>query len=122
VVILASRWTRDHLMRRGDIYEVDLEPTIGREQRGFRPVMVLSNASFNKYGAPIVAPITTGGDFARMAGFAVSLMNTGTETTGVVRCDQIRALDMQARGARRVESAPDYVVAAVLAKVSVLFE
>ena len=55
---------------------------------------------------PIVVPITSGGKFARTAGFAVSLDGCGTRTTGVARCDQPRPLDLAARQARRVESVP----------------
>ncbi len=40
---------------------------------------------------PIVAPITGGGEFARIAGFTVSLTGCGPVTGGVVRLDQLRA-------------------------------
>jgi mRNA-degrading endonuclease toxin of MazEF toxin-antitoxin module len=49
-------------------------------------------------------------------------MGAGTKTTGVVRCDQPRALDLRARGAKRLESIPEHVVDEVLSKVSPLFE
>jgi mRNA-degrading endonuclease toxin of MazEF toxin-antitoxin module len=109
-------------MDRGDVVYVDLEPTIGREQRGQRPVLVVSKKQFNQFGTPVIVPITSGGNFARMAGFAVSLMNTGMQTTGVVRCDQPRAIDLQSRGARRVERAPESVVEEVMAKLNAIFE
>jgi mRNA interferase ChpB len=110
-------------MERGDIYVVSLDPTAGHEQRGKRPVLVISPGKFNRLTTvPIVLPITTGGNFARTAGFAVSLMGAGTRTTGVVRCDQPRAVDLRARGATRLESAPDGIVDEVLSKVSSLFE
>ncbi|WP_039889405.1 type II toxin-antitoxin system PemK/MazF family toxin, partial [Acidiphilium sp. PM] len=35
-------------MNRGDIYLVDLEPTAGHEQRGHRPVLVVSPDAFNR--------------------------------------------------------------------------
>ena len=35
-------------MRRGDIYLVSLDPTEGREQRGYRPVVVVSATAFNE--------------------------------------------------------------------------
>jgi mRNA interferase ChpB len=110
-------------MERGDIYLVSLDPTSGHEQRGQRPVMIISPGAFNRViGVPIVLPITTGGNFARNAGFAVSLMGAGTRTTGVVRCDQPRALDLRARKARRLESAPAPVIDEVLARVVTIFE
>ena len=34
-------------IRRGEIYFVDLNPTIGREQAGWRPVVVVSNDLLN---------------------------------------------------------------------------
>lgn len=110
-------------MERGDIYLVSLDPTAGHEQQGYRPVLVISPAKFNRLtGVPVVLPITTGGGFARTAGFAVSLMGAGTKTTGVIRCDQPRALDLRSRKAKKLEAAPDYIVDEVLSKVSPLFE
>lgn len=110
-------------MERGDIYLVSLDPTAGHEQQGRRPVLVVSPGNFNRLtGVPIVLPITTGGGFARTAGFAVSLMGSGTQTTGVVRCDQPRALDLRARGGKKLERVPNPVIDEVLSKVGPLFE
>ncbi len=110
-------------MERGDIYLVSLDPSAGHEQQGKRPVLLISPGKFNRLtGVPIVLPITTGGSFARTAGFAVSLTGTGTRTTGVVRCDQPRALDLRARGGKRLEAVPSQIVDEVLSKVSSLFE
>ncbi len=108
-------------MKRGDIYMVDLEPTHGREQRGHRPVVIVSPDAFNQATQlPVVAPITNGGDFARRIGFAVPL--DGTTTTGVVRCDQPRVLDLRARNGRRVESLPPAIMDEVLARLATLFD
>ncbi len=54
------------------------------------------------------------------AGFAVSLDGAGTRTTGVVRCDQPRALDVAARGGRKLESVPAGVLAEVLGRLGVI--
>lgn len=110
-------------MERGDVYLVSLDPTSGHEQRGTRPVLIVSPGAFNRLTkTPVVLPITTGGNFARTAGFAVSLMGAGTETAGVVRCDQPRALDIGARRGRKLESVPASVMDDVLAKLAVLLE
>ena len=91
-------------MERGDVYLVSLDPTSGREQQGTRPVLIVSATAFNRLTrTPVVLPITSGGNFARSAGFAVSLMGAGTQTTGVVRCDQPRTLDLGARHGRKLE-------------------
>ena len=110
-------------MQRGDIYHVSLDPSLGHEQRGKRPVLVISPNAFNRLTqAPVVLPITQGGNFARTAGFAVSLMGCGTQTTGVVRCDQPSTLDIEAREGRYVESAPNILLEEIMAKLITLFE
>lgn len=110
-------------MERGDIYLVSLDPTQGHEQQGRRPVLVVSPAAFNRLTrVPVVLPITSGGNFARTAGFAISLVGSGTQTTGVIRCDQPRALDLQARDARKLESVPATIVDEVLAKLAAILE
>jgi len=109
-------------VKRGDIYLVSLDPTQGHEQQGTRPVLVVSPDKFNTFTrVPIVVPITSGGAFARNAGFTVSLAEAGTRTTGVVRCDQPRPLDLAARNARRLEAVPQAILEDVLAKLVTLF-
>ena len=109
------------MTERGEIWLVDLDPTAGHEQRGTRPVMVVSPAAFNAVtGTPIVVPITTGGQFAHRRGFAVSLNDVGTRTRGVLRCDQPRVLDLQARNGRFLEAAPADVVDDVIARLEAI--
>lgn len=58
-------------MKRGDIYWLDLDPTLGHEQSGFRPVVIVSATAFNLASKlPVVVPITNGGAFAERLGFA----------------------------------------------------
>jgi mRNA-degrading endonuclease toxin of MazEF toxin-antitoxin module len=114
---------RTSVVERGDIYLVSLDPTQGHEQRGRRPVIVVSPGAFNRLTkVPIVLPITTGGNFARVRGFTVSLVDVGTRTTGVIRCDQPRALDLEARDGRRLETAPAAIIDEVLARLAPLFD
>ncbi len=111
------------MMRRGEIWVVGLDPAEGHEQKGRRPVLVISPDAFNQVTkVPVVLPITSGGNFARTAGFAVSLAGAGTKTTGVVRCDQPRALDLGARNGRKLENVPDAIMDEVLAKVGTILE
>jgi mRNA-degrading endonuclease toxin of MazEF toxin-antitoxin module len=110
-------------MKRGEIWLVGLDPAAGHEQKGRRPVLIVSPEAFNQVTkVPVVLPITSGGSFARTAGFAVPLAGVGTKTAGVVRCDQPRALDLVARKGRKLESAPDTVMDEVLAKLAPIFE
>ncbi|MDX3926504.1 MAG: type II toxin-antitoxin system PemK/MazF family toxin [Shinella sp.] len=109
-------------MDRGDIWFADLEPTRGREQAKVRYVLILSPRSFNQLGIQIIAPITSGGEFARAKGFTVSLSGAGTEATGVVLCHQIRTIDIKARGGRFVEKAPSFITEEALARAAAFFE
>ncbi len=98
---------------------VSLDPTAGHEQKGFRPVLIISPEGFNKFTqTPVILPITTGGAFARMAGFTVELHQT--KTVGYVRCDQPRALDLDSRKAKKVESIPTDILDDVLAKLATI--
>ena len=110
-------------MKRGDIYLVSLDPTAGREQQGQRPVVIVSSTTFNRLtNTPVVLPIASGGNFACVQGFTVSLMGAGTKTTGVVRCDQPRALDLIARKAKRLESLPAPILEEIMARLTAILE
>jgi len=101
-------------MKRGDIWLVG---------KGRRPVLIVSPEAFNRITKVLVVlPITSGENFARTAGFAVSLGGAGTKTTGIVRCDQPRALDLGARRGKKLESVPDAIIDEVLAKLAPIFE
>ena len=109
-------------MERGDIFDVDFEPTKGREQRGRRPVIVVTTKEFNRHNAPIVCPITGGGESSRLKGFTVSLSGTGMKSDGVVLCNQPRTLDISARRGKRIERAPDGIIDDVLAALQDILE
>ena len=61
----------------------------------------------------MVLPITTGGSFAKIAGFIVELV--GTRTVGVVCCYQLRVLDLSGRNVKKLESILANVMGEVLA-------
>jgi mRNA interferase ChpB len=108
-------------MKRGDIYLVTLDPTSGHEQRGYRPVLIVSPAEFNEATKlPVILPITHGGEFAQRIGFAVPI--AGIKTTGFVRCDQPSVLDLQARNGKKVGTLPTAILDEVLARVAPIFE
>lgn len=84
-------------------------------------MLIVSPAEFNDATKlPVILPITTGGEFARRIGFAVPI--SGIKTTGVVRCDRPRVLDLQARHGRKLESMPAAIMDEVMAKLVTIFE
>ena len=90
---------------------MDFDPQAGYEQRGRRPAIVVSNSHFNRYSKTVlVCPIT---HTDKNHPFHVRL-NEGANTSGVVLCDQIKALDITARAHEFIEKAPKTLVLEVI--------
>jgi len=92
----------------GDIVWLDFNPQSGREQRGRRPAMIVSNNDFNGFmkTAAMVCPITSNDK-----GIPCQIrLGEKTGTKGVVMCDQAKILDLLTRNAEFVERAPEDVV------------
>ena len=87
-------------------------------------MLIVSLNYFNEVNRPpLIVPITSGGVFARNRGFAVSIEGGGakTKTLGFVLCNQLRTLDVRARGGKRVETLPETVVDEVLDRLKAFF-
>jgi mRNA interferase MazF len=77
------------MVKRGEIWLVNLDPTVGREIRKTRPCVVVSPPEMHDYlHTVIVAPMTTKN---RAAPFRIALMNGGQK--GLILLDQMRAVD-----------------------------
>ncbi|PHM74761.1 type II toxin-antitoxin system ChpB family toxin [Xenorhabdus kozodoii] len=114
---------RRPIFQKGDIVSVTFNPVVGREQQGVnRPALVLSTRTFNQLGMVMVAPITQGGNFARSAGFTVTLSGTGTITQGVVLINQIRMLDLTSRHAEFIERVPEDITEEALAILQAIID
>lgn len=85
----------DRKIRRGEIYLANLEPIIGSEQGGIRPVLIIQNNKGNKYSSTtIAAPITT----KRVPNYLpihifVFASQTGLPQASCVLLEQLRVLD-----------------------------
>ena len=79
-------------IRRGDIYYADLSPTIGCEQGGVRPVLIIQNNIGNLHSLTvIVAPIT--GKAKKWLPTHVILHCTGLYKRYCVLLEQLRSID-----------------------------
>ena len=96
---------------KGDFIAVTFDPQSGREQKGRRPALVVSNNLFNKHtGLAIVCPITnTRRDFP----FHVAVGDDAT-LTGFVMVEQVKSIDFRARRVRRLGRATHAVLDEVL--------
>ncbi|WP_440993183.1 type II toxin-antitoxin system PemK/MazF family toxin [Cysteiniphilum litorale] len=76
-------------IKRFSIWGVDLDPTKGSEQSGFRPVLVISPDVMNNHlNTVIVAPMTTS-----LRGWPTRVQIEHQAKTGEVALDQIRTID-----------------------------
>lgn len=108
--------------RVGEIWDVDFDPRVGREQGGIRPALVISNDAFNRVpnGLHFVAPIT-GTDRDIRYHVRVAPPEGGLTKPSVVMCDQARA-QSERRFLRRRGGASREVVERVQALVGVCID
>lgn len=78
---------------RGSIFYADLDPTIGSEQHGCRPVVIIQNDVGNKNSPTIiVAPITTKKDVELPTHILIKQFNK-IRPNSVIMVEQIRVID-----------------------------
>jgi mRNA interferase MazF len=104
-------------VKRGDVFWAELKPRSGAEQRGRRPVIVISNDGFNltpTWRSVIVVPVSTSATQARRGPTAVALAagSGGLPTASVAICHQITTLD-RAKLTERLGALSAPVIAAV---------
>ncbi len=82
-------------IRRGEIYLADLEPIIGSEQDGIRPVLIIQNNKGNRHSdTTIAAPITTKRISNRLPVHIFTFAkSSGLPQNSSVLLEQIRVLD-----------------------------
>ena len=100
-----------YVPQKGDFVTVTFDPQSGREQRGRRPALVVSNFLFNRHtGLAIVCPLT---NTERNFPFHVAVVND-PNVTGFVMVEQVKSIDFRARKAKCIGRASDSVLAEVL--------
>jgi len=103
-------------VRRGEIWLVALDPTVGSEIRKARPCVIVSPPELNEYlRTVIVAPMSSKGFSAP---FRVPLTHAGTK--GLIVLDQIRAVD-KVRLVRRLGAVTRKTLATTLTTLQELF-
>lgn len=109
---------------RGDIVHIGFDPSAGKEFKGNRYALVVSDKVFNSLGFAVACPISQGVGFDNRAnGFMVTLSGAGTDTQGMIFCHEFKSLDWRVRKAVLKEAAPKFVVDEVLARLeAILFD
>lgn len=99
------------MVSQGDIIKVNFNPQVGHEQAGYRPALVINNNFFNqKTNMTIVCPITNTNN-----SFPLHIpLDNRTQTTGVILCEHIKAIDVKAKDFKVVEKLPKDLLQTVI--------
>jgi mRNA interferase MazF/mRNA interferase ChpB len=94
-----------YIPNKGDIVSLNFDASAGNEIMKNRPALVISRKEFNQHTKfAIVAPITS-----TKRGMALEVVLSETLTQGVVLVHQLRSLDVESRGIKFIEKAPDSI-------------
>lgn len=79
----------------GDIWLVDCDPQVGREQGGIRPALIVSNEYFNQLPNDlfVILPVTTRNRGVRLH-VPIAPPEGGLKRPSVIMCDQVKAASM----------------------------
>lgn len=100
-----------YVPQQGDIVFLEFDPQAGHEQKGRRPGLIVSNNTYNQFtNIAMVCPITS-----TNRNFPLHVkLDERTKTTGVIMCEQVKALDIHARNVSFFEKAPKEIVEEVV--------
>ena len=108
------------MVSQGDIVIVDFDPSLGSEQKGKRPGVVVSNDTYHKKtnGFAILVPITS----YRAIKYPLHVdLDSRTKIYGQVMCEQIKTMDTKARNLKTVEKLPKDLLERTLKIIKLLF-
>ena len=107
---------KKYIPERGDIVWATLDPRKGHEQKGRRPVFVLSARRYNeKTHLALMCPITS-----RTKKYPFDVVFVGKKTSGSVLVDQVKSLDWTERDISFIESTNIHTITEIQKKVLLL--
>lgn len=77
---------------RGEVYWADLNPVIGSEQAGLRPVLVISHDVFNERSGTVIAMAITSQPQKAAFPLTVEITELGLPRRSWIKTNQVRAL------------------------------
>jgi len=82
------------MFKKGDVFFADLNPVVGSEQGGIRPVVVIQNNIGNRFSPTIIAAITSQTNKSKIPTHVeVSAAVGGLERSSVIMTEQLRTID-----------------------------
>lgn len=84
----------DRIIKRGEIYYAELNPVIGSEQGGTRPVLIISNNTGNRYSSTVIIAAITSRQTKNKLPTHYDLNGvSGLPADSIVLLEQIRTVD-----------------------------
>ncbi|WGN89784.1 type II toxin-antitoxin system PemK/MazF family toxin [Ligilactobacillus faecis] len=104
--------------RQGQVVKTNLNPTRGHEQKGMRPVLIISNNEYNRLtGLVKVVPITT-----KLKDFPMHLdLPENLDVEGQVLLEHERTLDLVSRGFELIDEVPKEFLDKVLSIIKMTY-
>lgn len=101
-------------MKRGDVYMAGLDPVIGSEQGGFRPVVIIQNDRGNLHAPTVIAvPLTGSASKPQLPTHVlISAGEAGLWRDSIALCEQVRTLE-KTRLARKLGTLNTQTLAAI---------
>ena len=100
----------------GDVVWLEFDPQAGHEQKGHRPALVMSPASYNaKTDLMVCCPLSS-----KIKGHPFEVLTQIDDQDGVVLSDQVKSLDWRVRKAKKKGSVSAQVMQEVRAKIKAL--
>lgn len=96
---------------RGEVYWADLDPTLGHEQSGRRPVLVLSEDVFNARSGTVIAIALTSQEPRAAFPLTLEIVGSGFPKRSWAKISQIRTLSVQRIGSKLGEVTAEEVAA-----------
>ena len=98
---------------RGDIQWADLNPVIGSEQGGFRPVLILSHNIFNDRSGTVIAIAIT--SQIQRTGFPLTLELSSTKLPkkSWAKIGQVRTLSTKRIGKKIASASPEELISII---------
>ena len=97
------------MIRRGELYRAQLDPVLGSEQGGLRPVLIVQNNVGNKYSPTVIAlAVTSRTGKARLpTHIEIPADSSGLPHDSLILAEQMRTLDKQRLGQRLGQAPAD---------------
>jgi mRNA interferase MazF len=108
------------MVKQGDIVIVDFDPSLGSEQKGKCPGVIVSNNVYHEKtnGFVIIVPITS--DKVYQYPLHVSL-DERTKTYGQIMCEQLKTMNTKVRQLKTIERLPNDLLDKTLKIIHLLF-